>query len=97
MSDPSEWNSTHIKSWLTWCSEKFLLNPKPEASKFPDTGLDLCKLSTAEFEVRADNKRCGLILAKHLAHLKHSVTGRPSSPLGIDCDIFRDEKDQPGG
>lgn len=86
----------HIRSWLTWSTKKFSLKPKPDPEKFPDTGPDLCKLTRADFEARAENIKSGTILAKHIAHLKHSVTGRPTSPLDIDCKIFENEGEPEG-
>ncbi|KAF2894308.1 hypothetical protein ILUMI_11870 [Ignelater luminosus] len=90
-SDPMEWTASHIKSWLGWATKKFSLNPEPNQSKFPDSGSELCDLSRAEFETRAGNSRAGALLAKHIAHLRHSVTGRASSPLNIDAKISDDE------
>lgn len=82
-----EWTSKHIKSWLEWSTKKFSLTPPPDAEKFPKTGNELCDLSRAEFEEKTGNSRNGTLLAKHIAHLRHSVTGRASSPLNVDCKI----------
>lgn len=89
--DPLEWTSFHIKSWLKWSSKKFSLSPTPEVKKFPDSGTELCKLSRADFEKIAGNSRNGTLLAKHIAHLRHSVTGRASSPLNVNCKIEDDD------
>ncbi|EFA01591.1 DNA-binding protein D-ETS-6 [Tribolium castaneum] len=92
-SDPLEWTNTHIKSWLSWCSRKFSLNPKPDFEKFPTTGKELCELTRTDFETKAGCERTGTILAKHIAHLRHSVTGRSTSPLNVECKVFEDDDD----
>ncbi|KAJ3658908.1 hypothetical protein Zmor_010622 [Zophobas morio] len=92
-SDPLEWTNTHIKSWLSWCSRKFSLNPKPDFEKFPTTGTELCELTRSDFEAKAGCARTGTILAKHIAHLRHSVTGRSTSPLNVECKVFEDDDD----
>lgn len=33
----------------------------------------------------------GKILAKYIAYLRHSVTGRASSPLNVECKEFEDD------
>lgn len=85
--DPIEWTTKHIKSWLEWSTKKFSLSPSPDPEIFPKTGIELCELTRAEFESKAGNSRNGTLLAKHIAHLRHSVTGRASSPLNVDCKI----------
>ncbi|KAG5887750.1 hypothetical protein JTB14_016102 [Gonioctena quinquepunctata] len=92
--DPLEWTSTHIKSWLDWCTRKFSLHPKPDPEKFPGTGGEICDLSRTDFEVKAGSTRSGTILAKYIAHLRHSVTGRSSSPLNVECKEFEDDTDE---
>lgn len=94
ITDPSEWNSIHMKSWLTWCTRKFSLKPAPDPAKFPASGSDLCDLTRSEIEKRTGNARSAAILAKHLACLRQSVTGRATSPLNVGCDVFRDEEEQ---
>ncbi|KAB0799567.1 hypothetical protein PPYR_07447 [Photinus pyralis] len=94
-SDPLEWTADHIKSWLTWATKKFGLNPIPETAKLPESGSALCEMSRAEFETFAGTPRAGALLAKHIAHLRHSVTGRASSPLNIDAKISDDEDKDP--
>lgn len=91
-SDPLEWNAIHIRSWLNWSTKKFSLTPSPDPEKFPKTGEELCEFSRADFEKCAGNARSGKLLAKHIAHLKHSVTGRASSPLNTDCKIDEEEE-----
>lgn len=39
----------------------------------------------------------GTILAKYIAHLRHSVTGRASSPLNVECKEFEDDTDEEQG
>ncbi|GJQ64878.1 hypothetical protein Trydic_g7052 [Trypoxylus dichotomus] len=94
-SDPLEWTDTHIRSWLRWSTKKFSLSPTPNLEKFPKSGLDLCKLTRADFEKCAESLRSGKLLAKHIAHLKHCVTGRASSPLNTDCKIEEDDQKDP--
>jgi hypothetical protein len=85
--DPAEWNAGHVRSWLKWSSRQFSLNPEPEADKFPTSGAELLELSRAEFETKAGSARAGRLLAIHLAHLRHSVTGRSTSPLHDHVDL----------
>lgn len=87
-----KWTKEHIKSWLAWCAKKFSLQPAPDPEKFPSTGAVLCNLSTNEFEKMAECPRTGMILAKYIAHLRHSVTGRASSPLNVQCKVFEEPK-----
>ncbi|XP_076230975.1 DNA-binding protein D-ETS-6 [Calliopsis andreniformis] len=70
-SDPSEWNSTHIASWISWCSRAFSIEPVPSDVEFPSTGKELLKLSTDHW------KRIpgGRILARHLGYLQFQATG----------------------
>ncbi|XP_030767242.1 uncharacterized protein LOC115890999 [Sitophilus oryzae] len=96
-SDPLEWHSTHIQSWLRWCSKTFSLKPPPDHEKFPQTGSELCELTRIQLEERSD-QRTGTILAKYIAFLRHSVSGRSSSPLNVECkvfDKFDTDKDEP--
>nr|CAI5842296.1 unnamed protein product [Callosobruchus analis] len=95
--DPLEWNSIHIQSWLRWITKKFSLYPVPDPNKFPKSGTEICDLTTAEFEDRSSSSRSGLILAKYIAHLRHSVTGKTSNLLQIHCKEFEavvEEDDQ---
>ncbi|XP_060530511.1 uncharacterized protein LOC132704507 [Cylas formicarius] len=82
-SDPFEWTDNHIEAWLVWSTTKFGLDPPPDVRKFPRNGIELCNMSRSEFEDRSDS-RTGTILAKYIAFLRHSVTGRASSPLNVD-------------
>ncbi|KAK9876602.1 hypothetical protein WA026_013981, partial [Henosepilachna vigintioctopunctata] len=90
---PQEWSSAHITSWLSWCSRKFGLTPKPDPARFPGSGPELCDLSRQGFQDSAGSERSGTILAKHIAHLRHSVTGRASSPLNVECKVFEEGSD----
>lgn len=91
--DPAEWNVDHVRSWLKWSARQFSLNPEPDADKFPTSGAELLELSRAEFETKAGSARAGRLLAIHLAHLRHSVTGRSTSPLHDHVDL-EDEEEQ---
>uniref|UniRef100_A0A1B0GGW3 Uncharacterized protein n=2 Tax=Lutzomyia longipalpis TaxID=7200 RepID=A0A1B0GGW3_LUTLO len=84
--DPSEWNSQHIESWLEWTTREFQIDPPPQSARFPTTGQELVNLTRADFWVCAGSKQGGNILAKHIAHLIHSSTGRSQSPLLSDED-----------
>nr|XP_022906876.1 transcriptional regulator Erg-like [Onthophagus taurus] len=90
-SDPFEWNETHIKSWLSWATDKFSLTPIPDVRNFPKSGQKLCELTRKEFEDICKNERSGRLLAKHIAHLKHSVTGRATSPLNTKAKIEEED------
>jgi hypothetical protein len=90
--DPAEWNAGHVRSWLKWSARQFNLNPEPDADKFPTSGAELLELSRAEFETKAGSARAGRLLAIHLAHLRHSVTGRSTSPLQDHVDLDHDEE-----
>jgi hypothetical protein len=90
--DPAEWNTAHVRSWLKWSTRQFSLNPEPDADKFPTSGAELLELSRAEFEAKAGSSRAGRLLAIHLAHLRHSVTGRSSSPLHDHVDLDDEEE-----
>jgi hypothetical protein len=90
--DPAEWNTGHVRSWLKWSTRQFSLNPEPDADKFPTSGAELLELSRAEFEAKAGSSRAGRLLAIHLAHLRHSATGRSSSPLHDHVDLDDEEE-----
>ncbi|CAK9805057.1 DNA-binding protein D-ETS-6 [Anthophora plagiata] len=70
-SDPSEWNSNHITSWLSWCSRVFSIEPAPSAIQFPSTGKELLKLSSDYWQSFPGGK----ILARHLGCLQFQATG----------------------
>lgn len=76
---------------MKWSSKKFSLSPIPNVEKFPNSGTELCNLNKTDFEKIAGNSRNGALLAKHIAHLRHSVTGRTSSPLNVNCKIEEDD------
>ncbi|CAG9858585.1 unnamed protein product [Phyllotreta striolata] len=92
--DPLEWTFKHIKSWLEWCTRKFSLHPKPDPENFPQSGSEICNLTGNDFEEKTNSSRTGKILAKHIAYLRHSVTGRASSPLNVECKEFEDDTDE---
>ncbi|XP_017772155.1 PREDICTED: DNA-binding protein D-ETS-6-like [Nicrophorus vespilloides] len=95
-SDPIEWNEANIESWLKWCKQKFLTGVALDPKKFPKSGKDLCNLTVSDFEKLVEDERTAKLLAKYIAHLRHSITGRASSPLNIDCTIPTDgEEDEP--
>lgn len=73
--DPSNWNSEHIKTWLHWMAGEFNLNPAPPAALFPQTGTELVKLSKAEFCVCALSEDSGKTLAKYIAWKTIDATG----------------------
>ncbi|XP_003702428.2 DNA-binding protein D-ETS-6 [Megachile rotundata] len=70
-SDPSEWNSNHIASWISWCSRVFTVKPPPDPAEFPSTGKELLKLSSDFWRGISGGK----ILARHLGYLQLQATG----------------------
>ncbi|GAB0093409.1 hypothetical protein DMENIID0001_085040 [Sergentomyia squamirostris] len=87
--DPAEWTGKHIESWLEWTTREFEIDPPPQPARFPTVGQELVTLTRADFWVCAGSKRGGNLLAKHIAHLIHSATGRSQSPLLCDEDPGR--------
>lgn len=79
--DPSEWNSNHIASWISWCSQVFSIKP-PSTIKFPSTGKELLKLSSDYWQAIPGGK----ILARHLGYLQFQVTGVQTP------DLLQEEK-----
>ncbi|EFN72730.1 DNA-binding protein D-ETS-6 [Camponotus floridanus] len=71
-SDPSEWNSSHIASWISWCSRTFSL--RPIAAILPPTGKELLKLSLRDWQKIGSGTE-GRILARHLGYLHLQATG----------------------
>ncbi len=84
--DPTEWTSDNIKTWITWVTKEFKLQPPPDHSRFPSDGKELVEFTRADFWVCAGSKLGGNTLAKHLAYLQHTATGRCTSPLNNDND-----------
>ncbi|XP_043472270.1 DNA-binding protein D-ETS-6-like [Leptopilina heterotoma] len=76
-SDPSEWNSSHVASWLSWCIEAFSIEPAPDLSQLPTTGKQLLELTISHWR----NIAGGAILARHLGHLRLQATGVRSEVL----------------
>nr|XP_034196167.1 DNA-binding protein D-ETS-6-like [Osmia lignaria] len=81
-SDPSEWNSNHIASWISWCSRAFSMKSPPDPGKFPSTGKELLKLSSDFWQGIPGGK----IFAKHLGYLQFQVTGIQTP------DLLQEEK-----
>ncbi|XP_070152155.1 DNA-binding protein D-ETS-6 [Polyergus mexicanus] len=71
-SDPSEWNSSHIASWISWCSRTFPI--RPIAAILPSTGKELLKLSLRDWQ-HIGGGTGGRILARHLGYLHLQATG----------------------
>lgn len=84
--DPTEWNLDNIKTWIAWVTKEFNIQPPPDYSKFPSNGRELVEFTRADFWVCAGSKYGGNTLAKHLAYLQHTATGRCTSPLNNDND-----------
>lgn len=84
--DPTEWNSDHIKAWIEWVTKEFKLELPPDHKRFPADGKELVEFTRADFWVCAGSKLGGNTLAKHLAYLQHTATGRCTSPLNNDND-----------
>ncbi|KAF7380038.1 hypothetical protein HZH66_014393 [Vespula vulgaris] len=75
--DPSEWNSSHVTSWISWCSRAFSIKPPPTSKTLPSTGKELLKLSLEEWLHISG----GRILARHLGYLRLQATGVHSPAL----------------
>ncbi|KAL3223096.1 hypothetical protein MRX96_027706 [Rhipicephalus microplus] len=95
-SDPSQWNGSDIRVWLSWVTGKFGL-PALDAAKFPDNGEALCALTTEQFLERTD-ARSAKILNDFLALRKkgfsaQSLTGSSKadaqSPPRDSFQMFR--------
>ncbi|XP_076664463.1 DNA-binding protein D-ETS-6 isoform X2 [Andrena cerasifolii] len=69
-SDPSEWNSTHIASWVSWCGRAFSMVPPPSVT-LPSTGKELLKLPSDYWQRIPGGKT----LARHLGYLQLQATG----------------------
>lgn len=84
--NPQEWTSEHISSWVQWISKKFKIYPSLEPARFPSGGVELAKFTKADFWVCAGSKAGGDTLANHFAHLLQNVTGIEDILLGNDID-----------
>lgn len=84
--NPLEWTSDHIASWVQWVSKKFKIFPSLEPVRFPDNGIELGKFTKADFWVCAGSKAGGDTLSKHFAHLLQIGTGIEDNLLGNDVD-----------
>ncbi|KAL6425400.1 hypothetical protein ACFW04_009532 [Cataglyphis niger] len=69
--DPSEWNSSHIASWISWCGRTFSI--RPITAILPSTGKELLKLSLQDWQNIGGTG--GRILARHLGCLHLQATG----------------------
>ncbi|XP_073821097.1 uncharacterized protein [Musca autumnalis] len=79
--DPRVWNSDHISAWVRWMTKQFSIEPEPDITRFPTSGIELCSMSRADFWVCAGSRHGGILFAKHFAWTLHSVTGRETSPM----------------
>ncbi|XP_033223745.1 DNA-binding protein D-ETS-6-like [Belonocnema kinseyi] len=70
-SDPSEWNASHVASWLSWCTRAFSINPGPVPSELPKSGKELLELNLSHWEKIPGGK----VLARHLGYLRLQATG----------------------
>ncbi|XP_065095208.1 DNA-binding protein D-ETS-6-like isoform X2 [Ochlerotatus camptorhynchus] len=84
--NPLEWTSDHIASWVQWVSKKFKIFPSLEPVRFPNNGVELGKFTKADFWVCAGSKAGGDTLSKHFAHLLQIGTGIEDKLLGNDVD-----------
>lgn len=86
--NPLEWTTEHIQSWVRWLSKKFQIFPPLEPVRFPTSGADLAKFTKADFWVCAGSKAGGNALARHYAHLRQigSGGGVEDSTLANDVD-----------
>lgn len=93
-SDPHEWQSQHVRSWLSWSTRQWKLRPPPDSSLFPEDGVSLCALRGIELKAAAGSPRAARLLRRHLKLLRHSATGRPLSPDSTDAsDSDTDDQD----
>ncbi|XP_075748491.1 uncharacterized protein LOC119171570 isoform X3 [Rhipicephalus microplus] len=90
-SDPSQWNGSDIRVWLSWVTGKFGL-PALDAAKFPDNGEALCALTTEQFLERTD-ARSAKILNDFLA-LRKKDAGLIKGPA-LDGPFSHDSGDRP--
>lgn len=84
--NPLEWSTDHIQSWIKWLSKKFEIYPPLEPVRFPGSGADLAKFTKADFWVCAGSKAGGDALAKHFAHLRQIGGGVEDSTLASNVD-----------
>ncbi|XP_055643401.1 DNA-binding protein D-ETS-6 [Toxorhynchites rutilus septentrionalis] len=84
--NPLEWTSEDIGSWVQWVSEKFNIFPNLEPGRFPSNGVELAKFSKADFWVCAGSKAGGDTLSKHFAHRLQIGTGIEDISLANDTD-----------
>ncbi|XP_014610225.1 PREDICTED: DNA-binding protein D-ETS-6-like [Polistes canadensis] len=75
--DPSEWNSSHVASWISWCCRAFSIKEPPTPKTLPSTGKELLKLSLEDWQGISG----GRILARHLGYLRLQATGVHSPAL----------------
>ncbi|KAH8023445.1 hypothetical protein HPB51_014694 [Rhipicephalus microplus] len=87
--DPSQWNGSDIRVWLSWVTGKFGL-PALDAAKFPDNGEALCALTTEQFLERTD-ARSAKILNDFLA-LRKKDAGLIKGPA-LDGPFSHDSGD----
>ncbi|XP_011495065.1 PREDICTED: DNA-binding protein D-ETS-6-like [Ceratosolen solmsi marchali] len=79
-SDPSEWNASHIASWLSWCARAFSLEPAPDPFALaPSTGREMLCWSLAQWQERAPGS--GRVLARHLGYLRLQASGISTEAL----------------
>lgn len=73
LSDPAEWNSSHINKWISWCSQKFAIRLGSIAAILPSNGKELLQLTLQDWHNIGGMG--GSILAEHLAHHRLQATG----------------------
>lgn len=84
--DPSDWDSTKIRTWLKWSTEQFKLDPKPMFERFPKTGTELINMGQADFWVCAGSRRGGQVLARFILDWNHKACGRWLEHLHAEID-----------
>lgn len=84
--NPLEWTTEHIHSWISWLSKKYEIFPPLEPVRFPTSGTDLAKFTKADFWVCAGSKAGGDILARFYAHHGQIGSGIEDSTLANDVD-----------
>lgn len=75
--DPRTWDSHDIRSWIAWLSKRCHIIPEPSASDFPSTGMELVKLTRADFWVRCGSNIGGNTFTNHLQFMMENIMGSP--------------------
>ncbi|KAJ8680376.1 hypothetical protein QAD02_016163 [Eretmocerus hayati] len=83
-SDPSEWTSTHVHSWLDWCARAFSLDEG--STRLDDnTSEDICGRDLLDWSLEQWKQKLpgasGPLLARHLGYLRLQARGITTDAL----------------